>query len=56
MTVLSEVDPSLFMPSTEDQMNSVGGVGTLPGKRSEHSVALLPEERLFPAGKRSLSP
>ncbi|KAJ3540909.1 hypothetical protein NMY22_g4097 [Coprinellus aureogranulatus] len=46
----NEVHPTLFMPSSEDQMpSSVGGVGTLPGHRSERGVALLPEERLFPA-------
>lgn len=32
-------------------MLSVGGVGSLPGKRSEQGVAMLPEERLFPAGE-----
>lgn len=39
------------MPSTEAQTPfNYGGVGNLPGKRSEQRVALLPEERLHPAG------
>ena len=38
------------MPSTEHPGLSRCGVGSLPGKRSEQNVALLPEERLHPAG------
>ncbi|EAU87462.2 hypothetical protein CC1G_02221 [Coprinopsis cinerea okayama7 len=37
------------MPSSEVPSGSRCGVGSLPGKRSEQRVAMLPEERLFPA-------
>jgi hypothetical protein len=41
-------------PSKENAYT--GGVGDLPGKRSEHCVALLPEERLHPAGTSARCP
>lgn len=47
---VAEVDPSLSMPSTEVTTDSYGGVGSLPGPRCEHRVAMTPQERLFPAG------
>ncbi|KAJ3497668.1 hypothetical protein NMY22_g19674 [Coprinellus aureogranulatus] len=38
------------LPSREHLSGSVVGVGSLPGKRGEQGVVLLPEERLHPAG------
>lgn len=46
----AEVDVAQLLPSTETPSISYGGVGSLPGRRDEAGVAVLPDERIHPSG------